>query len=271
MEEGGKITSILRPVGTADLIEIAAVVIVSIILITVLQRLVPWLAERFTGKKRLVLLSSVPVARLLIILWAVLWILPLLVEPSLQNMVVVLGSVGLAIGFALKDYVSSLIAGVVAVGEQNYRNGDWVRIGDVYGEVRHVGMRTLEIVTPDDDRVLIPHLQLWNQPIHNANNGDARLQCIADFFVHPDHDGHAVCRVLEDVALTSPYLYFDEPVAVVAQEKPWGTHYRIRAYPVDSTQQFRFVTDLTIRGRAALQTLGVQFAVVPGISAGELA
>mgnify|MGYP000611685900 CR=1 FL=1 len=36
------------------------------------------------------------------------------------------------------------------------------------------------------------------------------------------------------------------------QEKPWGTRYRIRAYPVDSHQKFRFTLDLIIRSRTAL-------------------
>ena len=55
------------------------------------------------------------------------------------------------------------------------------------------------------------------------HNGDARLQCVADFYLHPQHDAKQVQALLEDVALTSPYIYFDDPVAVVVFEKPWGT------------------------------------------------
>lgn len=49
-------------------------------------------------------------------------------------------------------------------------------------------------------------------------------------------------------------------------EKPWGTHYRLKAYPVDSAQQFQFVSDLTVRGKAALSRLGVEFAAVPAMA-----
>jgi len=45
-----------------------------------------------------------------LIVIALALILPILIEPSIQNMVALLGAAGLAIGFALKDYVSSLIA-----------------------------------------------------------------------------------------------------------------------------------------------------------------
>lgn len=70
-------------------------------------------------------------------------------------------------------------------------------------------------------------------------------------------------KALRDVALTSAYLKFDKPIIVVAEEKPWGTHYRIRAYPVDPRQQFLFVTDLTVRGKMVLSEAGLQPALLP--------
>ena len=49
-------------------------------------------------------------------------------------------------------------------------------------------------------------------------------------------------------------------------DKPWGTHYRLKAYPIDPRQQFNFITDMTIRGKKALNKMGVEFAVVPVMS-----
>jgi hypothetical protein len=43
-------------------------------------------------------------------------------------------------------------------------------------------------------------------------------------------------------------------------EKPWGTHYRLKSYVRDSREQFLFVTDLTVRGKEALRSLGIRFA-----------
>jgi hypothetical protein len=70
-------------------------------------------------------------------------------------------------------------------------------------------------------------------------------------------------EALKDVALTSPYLKVENPVKVVVKEELWGTRYRIRAYPVYPGDQFEFISDLTIRGKAALLKLGVEFASVP--------
>jgi hypothetical protein len=43
-------------------------------------------------------------------------------------------------------------------------------------------------------------------------------------------------------------------------EKPWGTHYRLKSYVRESREQFLFVTDLTVRGKEALRSLGIRFA-----------
>lgn len=259
---------IFKRIDTVIVLEIAAILIAIGLLILLLQKGLPWIANQLPGKRRLFLLATIPLLRLALILVAFLMVIPLLIEPSFQNMIAFLGTVGVALGFALKDYVSSLIAGVVSIGEQTYRNGDWIQVGNVYGEVRHVGMRTVSIVTPDDDRVLVPHNQLWNQAVSNANNGDARLQCVTDFYLAPEHDAALARSLLEDVALTSPYLFFGSPIAVIILETPWATHYRVKAYPVDSAMQFRFRSDLTVRGKAELRSAGFHFARAP-FNAGE--
>ena len=257
------LANLLTDLSTGVLLDLALVLVVATGLILVVQKALPWLANRLRGRRRHWLLAMVPLLRLLIIIGAFLWTVPMVIEPSLQNMVAVLGSLGLALGFALKDYASSLVAGVVAVAETPYRNGDWVEIDGVYGEVVHVGTRSLQLVTPDDNLVTIPHQKLWTDPISNANNGGPQLQCPTDFYLRPEHDGARVRAVLHDVALTSPYVAFNRPIVVVAEEQPWGTRYRLRAYPIDARQQFRFATDLTLRGKAALIRLGVPFAVFP--------
>lgn len=264
-------TDLARLFNTLDsgaLIELILILAGTIVLIAGSQKLLPWIASRLHGRGHYYVLALIPALRLLILLGGILLIVPILIEPSLQNMVAVLGVVGLAIGFALKDYVSSLIAGVVSTVELDYRPGDWIEVNGVYGEVKRVGMRTVQLVTPGDTLVSIPHLKLWSEAIHNANNGGPSLQCVADFYLHPEHDASQVCQTLRDVTLTNPYLQLDKPIAVVAQERPWGTHYRIRAYPIHPSQQFRFITDLTVRGKAALQRIGARPGIAP-LAVGE--
>ncbi|MBY6064603.1 mechanosensitive ion channel protein MscS [Pseudidiomarina sediminum] len=255
-----KILGLFKEITSGVLIEIAVVIVVALLVIWLSQRLLPWVAEHLHGKQRLLALAMIPTIRVIVFIVAFIWIVPLVIEPSMQNMVAILGAAGLAIGFALKDYVSSLIAGIVAVYELPYRPGDWIEVEGTYGEVKHIGMRAVEIVTPDDTVVFIPHLKLWSNLIHNANNGGPSLMVVVNFYLEPEHDANRVKHLLEDVALTSPYVQLAKPIVVIAFEEPWGTHYKLKAYPIDPRQQFQFMTDLTARGKQGLRALPVKFA-----------
>lgn len=236
------------------------------LVIVVAQKLFPYLAERGPSQLRLYLLGAVPILRLLLLLVAVAWVIPIIFNITLQNFLVIAGALGVAVGFAFKDYVSSVIAGVVAIVERPYRPGDWVRIGGDYGEVRAVGIRAIEIRTPADDIVHVPHERIWQNNIANSNDGDRTLMCVASFYLRPGHDAGRVRVALRDVALSSAYLEYDKPVVVMLADTPMGTHYQLKAYPFDMRHQFHFISDLTIRGKLAIADSGaVEIQAMPGI------
>lgn len=257
------ILKIFNDLSQTAIISIILIAAGALLLIAVSQKTLAWIANKLSGKYRLYMLASVPLLRLVIIIVSLILIVPKAVEPTVAKMVALLGAAGLVLGYGLKDYVSSLIAGIVVLYEMPYRPGDWIEVNGAYGEVKQIGMRAVDIITPDDTTVTIPHLKLWDQMIFNANDGGPNLLCVADFFLKPRHDAVRVKQILHDVAITSPFLQLEKPVAVMVSEKPWGTHYRLKAYPVDLRQQFNFITDLTLRGKAALIRLGIDFANLP--------
>ncbi|QQS54931.1 MAG: mechanosensitive ion channel [Candidatus Competibacteraceae bacterium] len=265
-DDVGRLGAALSSISETAIVQILLITVGAWLLITLAQRLVPALAGRLSGRHRLRALALVPAFRLLLIVAALLLVLQRIIEPTFENLVGLLGALGLALGFAAKDYASSLIAGIVVLYELPYRHGDWIEVNGTYGEVRAIHMRTVEIVTPDDTVVHIPHLKLWDHAIFNANDGSQHLQCVADFYLHPHHDAAQVHQMLYDVALSSSLLQIDQPIGVIVREKPFGTHYRLKAYPLDPRQQFAFVTDLTVRGKAALLGSGVELASFPTVA-----
>lgn len=271
MQEYSTVVNAIKDFQQINFIRIIFIIAAAWLLIRLTEWLAFYLAKRLGGRFRLYLLPSVPVLRLFILILAVYFIVPLVVEPTFQNLVAILGATALAVGFAVKDYVSSLIAGIVVIYERPYRPGDWVQIDNAYGEVKHVGLRSMRMVTPDDTTVTIPHMKFWNTNIYNANDGRRDLQCIAHFYLNLQQESAAVRKKLNDVALTSPYLNHKRPVTVIVKEEPWGTHYQVKAYPIDGRDQFQFISDLTVRGKTALGEAGVQTALAgPALMAGDL-
>ncbi len=268
LEEGAEqATTIIRNLEKIPWYRILTIVFIAWLAVLVSRWLLRWLANRLPARFRLHILPLVPVIRLVVITVALMQLFPLVVNITPGNVIAILSALGVALGFAFKDYVSSLIAGIVAIYERPYRTGDWVKIGNDYGEVKSVGVRALTLITPDDTTVTIPHSKIWDNNIANANDGLREHQCVAHFYLHPAHDAELIRRKLWDVAMTSPYTQLKRPVVVIVQEKPWGTHYQLKAYPIDGRDEFQFITDLTVRSKSLFATLNVQAAqAVPAVN-----
>jgi len=263
MNETLSIWHILRKLSHHHILLVAGVLVSACIITSIVRRLIIYLAEKAPSSLRLLILRALPLARFLIGIGAIAIIVPILVEPTFQNVITLVASVGLVLAFTLKDYGSSLVAGLVTVLENIYQPGDWIEVDGTYGEVRSIGPRAARIVTPDDTEVIIPHSRLWSTNIFNASSGNRSLLCVTDFYLDPDHDASIARKRLVEVANTSSYRKPDSPVTVIILEKPWGTHYRLKSYVNESREQFLFITDLTIRGKEAIRSLGIRFAQAP--------
>jgi small-conductance mechanosensitive channel len=263
MNQGESQLGFLRPLTWGNVLPIAAVLVGCSLLFLLVRALVRGAAERAPSHRRLLILRVAPIARLLIGIAGLVIIVPLLVEPNVEDVVALIATVGLALALGLKDYVSCLTAGLVTILENTYQPGDWIEIDGSYGEVKTIGTRAVHIVTADDTEVIIPHAKLWSTSVSNDSGGKPSLLAVTHFYLNADHDGGAVSQVMAEIAETSAYRKPDTPVQVRAAETPFGTHYKLKAYVADSREQFAMITDLTLRAKARLRAMNVAFAQTP--------
>src|SRR5712691_11982187 len=175
-----------------DVLIIAAVLLLARLLILAMQWKLRGAAEKARPRRRLTILRMVPIARLAIRAVAMVAVVPLLVEPTVPNILALGAGLGLVLAYTLKDYGSSYVAGLATVLENTYQPGDWIEVDGAYGEVKAIAGRALHLVTADDTEVIIPHARLWSTSISNASSGHRSMLCIANFYLHPDHDASAV-------------------------------------------------------------------------------
>ncbi len=269
MNEAGQRLGLLRELTWSHILVVLLVLISCGLLVLAMRWIVHRAAESAPSRRRLLILRIAPIARLLIWITGLAIIVPLLVEPTFENVVALAATLGLALAFAIKDYVSCLIAGVVTIIENTYQPGDWIEVDGSYGEVTAIGARAVHVVTADDTEVIIPHARLWSTSVFNASGGNQSLLCVTNFYLRANHDGASVRMALSETAETSSYRKPETPVKVVAAETPWGTHYKIKAYVTESREQFDMITDLTIRGKERLRAMGVAFAQAPYAESGS--
>jgi small conductance mechanosensitive channel len=82
-----------------------------------------------------------------------------------------LGVVGLTIGFAAKDTLSNVMAGFLIFWDKPFHADDWVTIGESYGRVAEITMRTTRLLTSNNTMVVIPNETVISHVLVNHSAG----------------------------------------------------------------------------------------------------
>ena len=106
---------------------------------------------------RLLLLQLITVANFCLYIFGSFAIIYGILRPPEKLIFAIAGSIAVAVGLALKDLVSSIIAGVVLLFDRPFQVGDRVAFEGVYGEIQKIGLRAVRLNTLDDNLVTIPN------------------------------------------------------------------------------------------------------------------
>ncbi len=83
------------------------------------------------------------------------------------SLVAILGAAGLAIGLSLQDSLKNFAAGVMLLVFKPIRAGDYVEAGGTAGVVKHIGIFTTTMNTPDNKEVIVPNGAIYGGNIVN--------------------------------------------------------------------------------------------------------
>jgi small-conductance mechanosensitive channel len=242
---------LVSKITTGKVTQAIIILLATYFILKILDRLILWLSEKIDKAWRLRVKQFLPFLRMTVLTTVVVTLMNLFLNLSKENILAVTGTVAVALGFAFKDYASSIIAGIVGLFESPYGVGDRIKIGDYYGEVVSYGIRSVRIQTPDDNIVTIPHNKIWTEAVSNANAGALEAQVVTKFYFAHDIDVNVVKKILYRVAQTSKYTHLKLPIVVIMQEKPWGTVFKLKCYPIDARDEFIYQTDLISRAKQA--------------------
>lgn len=116
------------------------------------------------------------------------------------------GIVGIAIGFAAKDTLANLFAGVFILADTPYKIGDYVVLeSGERGKVTHIGIRSTRILTRDDVEITIPNSIMGNTRVTNQSGGPhEKFRTRVPIGVAYGSDIDQVRKVLLDIADAEP-------------------------------------------------------------------
>ncbi len=133
-----------------------------------------WLIRRAV-RRSLKRVSQIPVSVGILIArstYIVILFLGFIVALSAANVNVMtvlesLGIAGFALGFALKDILENLLAGILLLFARPFEIGDQVTLGAFQGTVTDIEIRVTTLRTYDNERVAIPNSHIYTNPVVN--------------------------------------------------------------------------------------------------------
>lgn len=206
------------------------------------------LSERFPNQ-RLLVKRIQPLLRIVIYAVAVYLIIGVL-SPEDETLYAILGSMALALGLAAKDLLNDLIGGIVVLFDRSFQIGDRVQVGNYYGEVVAIGLRSTKLITPDDSLVTVPNSTLLASGVSNTNAGALECQVVVNIFLPGAANLDPVEAVAREAVLTSRMAALKKPVVINVKDEFDETHVShviVKAYVFDTRYENAFAADLTRR------------------------
>ncbi len=171
------------------------------------------------------------------------------------------GTVAVSIGFALKDIVASVVAGLVILMDKPFQVGDRVTFENYYGEIRDIGLRSVRLMTLDDTLVTIPNNKFLIEVVASGNAGSVDMMIQMDFYVGLDQDVAKAKQIVQEALTTSRYAQLRKPWAVlvkqVIQDNYLAVQVRAKAYVLDVRFEKAFETDVNERVLQAFREAGI--------------
>ncbi len=213
-----------------------------------LTRLLNLFAER-SARYRITVKGFIPILRVLGWVFAVYIIIGGVIHPPAETVIAVAASIGIAVGFAAQDILKNIFGGLIIIIDRPFKVGDKVEIGKYYGEVVEIGLRSTQMVTPDDSLVSVPNGEMMNQSVSNSNAGEPNCQVVAEIYLPITVNTDQVRKIALEAAQVSRYIYLNKPIKVLffneMHERRSYLKMRLKAYVMDIRDEFNFKSDMT--------------------------
>lgn len=137
---------------------------------------------------------------------------------KMSNLTIILGALGVGIGFGLQNIFNNLVSGLILLLERPIKIGDTIEVGNLIGVVKHIGIRASNIHTYDGAEIIVPNGQLISNEVINWTLTDKRRRIEVMVGVAYGTDVYKAQEILLNVITSHkevvkdpiPYVFFNQ-------------------------------------------------------------
>lgn len=91
------------------------------------------------------------------------------------SFIAVLGTMGIAVGLAFKDYLTNFTSGFLILFLKPFKIGSYIEVGTIQGTVAEIRMLNTKIISVENKSVYVPNAELISKPLVNFSENSERF------------------------------------------------------------------------------------------------
>jgi small-conductance mechanosensitive channel len=194
-----------------------AIIFIIALIVKTIRSLSDFASKKFPSK-RMVVFGWVPVVNFIFYFVGIFSAFYIIFEPSREFLIGFVVSGFFAIGFALKDVVTSVIGGIVLLMDKPFQVGDRVSFKEYYGEILRIGLRSVKLLTLDESVVTIPNHRFLSDAVSSSSAGELGMMIAVDVHLSPNTDLYMVREILREESEKNHYIDPKGKAIIVAKE-----------------------------------------------------
>jgi small-conductance mechanosensitive channel len=175
------------------------------------------------------------------------------------------GVAGIAIGFAAKDTLSNLIAGVLLIIDRPFEVGDRIEVwaaptgSATWGDVIDIGLRATKIKTTDNIVIVIPNNEIMKRDIINYTIISSKIRVRINIGVAYDTDIEKAKELIVKVATLAEWIAKDPaPKVVVRNFGESSVDLQLRVWIVDARKRMDTISYVTDNVKTLFDQEGIE-------------
>jgi len=175
------------------------------------------------------------------------------------------GVLGIAIGFAAKDTLSNLIAGILLIIDRPFEIGDRIEVwaapvgSATWGDVLDIGLRATKIRTTDNITIISPNNEIRKRDIVNYTIITSEIRVRINIGVAYDADLSKTKKVILEVADETPWISKEPaPMVVVTAFGESSVDLQLRVWINEARRRMDTISYVTDAIKTAFDREGIK-------------
>lgn len=176
----------------------------------------------------------------------------------LDRLSLMIGALGVGIGFGLQNIVNNLVSGVILAFERPIQVGDQIEIGNKAGIVKEIGVRSSMIKSSEGADIIIPNGDLLSQHLINWTMQDRSKRVEFIIGIAYEADIRQVKTLIQETLKKNEnILHPPEPVVILQAFSDLAINVRIMFWASELSQSGTLRSNVMIDVYDALTTAGI--------------